>query len=647
MPVSEDLFREMKTGGNLPSPSGVALRLIDLTRREDATLDEIARAMQADPALCGRLIRFANMAFNGPRRPVVSIAEAIRRVGLNLVRQLVLGFSVLGHNRLGKCRSFDYSRFWARSLATAIAANVFCLRVRAASAEEAFTCGLFSDIGSLAFATLFPREYADFIDANRDLPPGMRAELERTTFKTDHMELAGAILEDWKLPRFFVDAVQFHEIPESALVAQDSRDYLLLQLISLAAGVGEYCVSSEAQRKEMVPTLVLAAAKIGVDADALDTGINHISREWAEWGKILEVKTQNVSAFQQHASAVTESFANQAAAGSQHASMSMDILIADDDPTIRILLEQTLRNLGHKIAVAVDGREALKLAIDLNPQLVISDLVMPGIDGVQLCQALRDTEEGRKMYFILLTGMTEEAEMVEGFAAGADDYLTKPFNARVLTARLRAAERVIHMQEEAERDSLNLRRFATELAVSNRRLQQAALTDSLTGLPNRRHLMERIEQEWAIASRTERPLSVMMIDIDGFKQVNDVHGHEAGDQVLTKVAALLRQTARVEDVVGRLGGDEFVVICPAANATMGVRLAERLRQAVAQCTLHIGDISRQISISIGVSQRDPAMASVDELLQRADAALYRAKRDGRNRVSGLLEADPTVQTVKQ
>ena len=646
MPVSEHLFNEMKTGGNLPSPSGVALRLIDLTRRDDVTLEEIARAMQADPALCGRVIRFSNMAFNGPRRPVVSVAEAIRRIGLNLVRQLVLGFSVLGHNRSGKCLSFDYSRFWARSLATAIAANLICLRVRAASADEAFTCGLFSDIGSLAFASLFPKEYADFLDACPDLAPGARAELERKTFKTDHAELAAAILEDWKLPRFFIDAVQFHETPDLAPMAQDSRDYLLLHLITLAAGIGEYCVSTEAQRKDMVAGLVLSAAKIGLDADTLSASMDHIAREWAEWGKILEVKTQNVATFVQSPGGAVESLSASPVTLPEGA-MSMSVLIADDDPTIRIVLEQTLRNLGHKVAVAVNGREALKLAIDLNPQLVISDLVMPGVDGVQLCQALRDTEEGRKMYFILLTGMTEEAEMVEGFAAGADDYLTKPFNARVLTARLRAAERVIRMQEEAERDSLNLRRFATELAVTNRRLQQAALTDALTGLPNRRHLMERIDQEWSIASRNDRPLSLMMIDLDGFKQINDVHGQEAGDKVLTRVAARLRQTARVEDVVGRLGGDEFVVICPAANMAMGVRLADRLRQAVAQFTMHIGDISRQLTISIGVAQRDANTATIDEVLQRADTALYRAKRDGRNRVSGVSQGDVTVETVKQ
>lgn len=645
MSVSQELYKEIKAGGKLPSPSGVALRLIELTRQDDVSIDEIARAMQADPALSGRLIRFANMAFSGPRRPVVSIAEAIQRTGLSIVRQLVLGFSVLGHNRSGTCRSFDYSRFWSRSLATAIAANSLCLRVRAAAAEEAFTCGLLADVGSLALATLYPKEYAVVLDAHRGKPARERSEAERREFKADHAELCAAMLEDWRLPRLFVEAVQHHEDPEVAKVAQGSREYLLLHLLGLSASIGTYCVVTEAERKALVPELVLAAAKIGLDADVLGVGIDHIVAEWREWGKILEVKTQDVATFEEHVAKAGEP-PDPDRTKPQQGAMPMSILIADDDPTVRVTLEQALRQQGHQVAVAVNGREALKLAIELGPQLVISDWVMPELDGIGFCRALRETEEGRKVYFILLTGMTNDDELIEGFEAGADDYVTKPFNAKVLTARLRAAERVVRMQEDARRDSHNLRKFATELAVANRRLQQAALTDALTGLPNRRHLMERIEQESAIATRNQRPFALMMVDIDAFKQINDAHGHETGDQVLTKVAALLRLNARVEDVVGRLGGDEFVVVCPGANLAMAVRQADRLRQSISQQSVQVGSLSLQVTVSVGVSQLDPAAATVDQVMQRADAALYRAKREGRNRVSGLAVGDGNAQAAK-
>ena len=440
MPVSQKLFEEMKAGGKLPSPSGVALRLIELTRNEDVSIDEIARAMRADPALSGRVIRFANRAFSGPRRPVVSVADAIQRTGINVVRQLVLGFSLLGHDRAGICRNFDYSRFWSRSLATAIAANALCLRVRATAAEEAFTCGLLADVGSLALATLYPKEYSVMLDVYRDAPPRVRAESERREFKTDHSELCAAMLDDWKLPRLLVEAIQCHEDPETATVTQGSRDYLLLHMLSLAAAIGTYCVSSEALRKAMVPDLVLTAAKIGLDADVLGVSVDQVVAEWREWGKILEVKTQDVAAFGQLAVEPAEGV-DPDRTKSQKGAGPMSILIADDDAAIRIVLEQTLRQQGHKVAVAVNGREALKLAVEMNPQLVISDWVMPELDGLMLCRALRETEEGRKMYFILLTGMAHDDELVEGFEAGVDDYVTKPFSAQVLTARLRAAER--------------------------------------------------------------------------------------------------------------------------------------------------------------------------------------------------------------
>jgi diguanylate cyclase (GGDEF)-like protein len=270
---------------------------------------------------------------------------------------------------------------------------------------------------------------------------------------------------------------------------------------------------------------------------------------------------------------------------------------------------------------------------------------MPEMNGLEFCRTLRKTEQGSRMYFLLLTGMVHDDELVEGFEAGADDYVTKPFNPRVLTARLRAATRVVNLQQESERDAANLRKFATELAVANRRLQQAALTDSLTGMPNRRYLLERVEQEWAAYARNQRPFSVMMIDIDGFKQINDTFGHEAGDQVLRQVAVLLRRAARTEDVVGRLGGEEFLVICPGTNQAMGVRVAERLRQTVASHVFQVDGVAIRVTVSIGISERESGMAHVDDLMRRADTALYRAKNDGRNRVQGARDTSEGNQTA--
>lgn len=639
MAISPAVFEEMKTGCKLPSPSGVALRLLELIRQEDVSIEQIAHAMRADPALCGRLIKFANMALMGPRRPVVSVSEAVQLAGIGVVRQLILGFSVLGQYRNGTCKSFNYPRFWSRSLATAISAGLLCQRLRVASADEAFTCGLLSDVGSLALATLYPKEYAVVLDADAQASPLARAEVERKEFGTDHSELCAALLEDWRLPRLFVDAVFRIEEPDAEKLPQGSRDYTLAHLLSLAASIGTFCVSAEAARKAQIPDLVLAAAKIGIDADVLSGSIDHSVKDWKEWGKILAVETQDIPKFEEQAAKSLEGPV-QDRTKPQSGSEPLTVLVVDDDPGMRLVLEHLLRQDGHRVALANDGKEALKLAIEINPQLVVSDWVMPEMDGVALCGALRETNQGRHMYFILLTGMVHDDQLVEAFEAGVDDYLTKPFNPRVLTARLRAADRVIRLQEETDRDSRNLRRFATELAVANRRLQQAALTDSLTGLPNRRFLMERLDQEWAAGTRSQRPFTVMMADIDTFKQVNDVHGHEVGDSILRQVGATLRRVSRVDDVVGRLGGEEFVVICPGTKAETAITLAERLRRNIQDQIMQVGNVALRVTISIGVAERDPSMKRPDEVMRVADSALYRAKRDGRNRVHGGPVAPP-------
>jgi two-component system cell cycle response regulator len=652
-------FDELKTTGKLPSPSGVALRIMELCRQDDVGLPELARVVQADPALTGRLVKFANSAMAGPRRPVVAIADAIRVLGMNTVRQLALGFSVLGQHRAGACRNFDYPGFWSRSLASAIGCNALCLRTRAAAADEAFTCGLLLRIGSLALASLYPEGYGDLLSQNSDTPDRL-LEYERKQLSTDHLEITAALLEEWMLPRVFVNAVYHHEAPHEGQYPDGSRESILCNVMQLGAAIGNFCTASDVERQQMLPDMVFGAARVGIDAEALAMLMDQVVIEWQEWGKILEVRTNEVAPFHSIADAAREvgpadrstptltlvpgagerppaaaasgSDASEPVAPQPLSPDSLRVLLVDDDATILLVVTKILQEQGHQVSVARDGQEALRTAMREHPQLIVSDWMMPEMDGVSFCRALRETQEGRHIYFLLLTGLEKEEHLVEAFHAGVDDFVSKPVSAKVLLARLRAGQRVIRLQQEAARDSQSLRRFATELAVANRRLRQAALTDPLTGLPNRRYAMERLEQEWSAATRNQRTFSVMMVDIDRFRAVNDSFGHDAGDQVLRQVAMALRKAARSEDVICRLGGEEFLVVSPDTPLPAAIRLAERLRQAVCSAPAHAGAAGTPLSVSIGVAERGPNMLKPDELLKAADEVLFHAQRLGGNRI---------------
>ena len=207
----------------------------------------------------------------------------------------------------------------------------------------------------------------------------------------------------------------------------------------------------------------------------------------------------------------------------------------------------------------------------------------------------------------------------------------------MLGARLRAGQRVITLQQEIERDREDIRRFAAELAVTNRRLQEAALTDVLTGFPNRRYAIERFQQEWQAANRSRRPLACMMVDADNFKAINDTRGHDVGDQVLKMTAQAIKSGLRAQDVVCRTGGDEFLVICPETDLAAALVCAERVRAAVLSADLKTGPGARplQCSVSIGVAERDAVMPDIDALIKRADEGVYQAKQRGRNLVASV------------
>jgi diguanylate cyclase (GGDEF)-like protein len=299
---------------------------------------------------------------------------------------------------------------------------------------------------------------------------------------------------------------------------------------------------------------------------------------------------------------------------------------------MRLILQKMLQSAGHHVAVATDGAEALTLLDKERPQLIITDWIMPEMDGITLCKKLRARDDFRDVYIIVETAQESQDKLMEAFEAGADDYVLKPITAKMFHARLRAAQRVIQMQDELQHDRAQLLNYSNELADANARLKDQVLHDTLTGLYNRRYAMERLAQEWALSKRGDRTLSCLMLDIDHFKGVNDQYGHIVGDEALKLVAHTLRQTARGQDVVCRYGGEEFLVICPDTKMNEAHECAERLRTNVAEQKLVLkSGVELKMTISVGGVEKKESIDSMEKLLICADNNLYAAKKAGRNK----------------
>jgi diguanylate cyclase (GGDEF)-like protein len=307
------------------------------------------------------------------------------------------------------------------------------------------------------------------------------------------------------------------------------------------------------------------------------------------------------------------------------------ILAVDDDPVSLRILEHHLTKDGHTVQRAMNGRQALIMALESSPQMIVTDWNMPEMDGLELAKSLRRSNESRGTYILLLTGREEEDRVVEAFDAGVDEYVVKPFNPKILLARVRAGQRMIELREQVESDRQLRDRQVAEMAVLNRKLEAAAMTDVLTKLPNRRYAMRRLEDELNGALAAGAPLSVIMIDIDHFKQVNDRFGHDMGDLVLRETATVLRNTTRKGDYVCRLGGEEFLVICTKASLPQCAMTAERIRAAVEEHIIGFG-FERAVTVSLGAASLECGARTVDELLKLADRRVYAAKAAGRNRV---------------
>ncbi|MBI5433591.1 MAG: diguanylate cyclase [Planctomycetes bacterium] len=657
-------FEELKMTGSLPSPTGVGLAILQLTQTEDFTIADLSRTLQSDPTLTGRILKLANSSALSGARTVSTVHEACVRLGGRSVRNLALGFTLVSGHRSGTCRAFDYDRYWSQSLALAVAAQTLAARTSKIPPGEVFTCALLAHIGRLALASIHAERYAVVIEQHAGGTMDQLAALETEAFDIDHRELAEAMLTDWRLPEAFAWAALTFDRGERSDRATDDNSRAFGELVRLAWGLVPALTRSEVSDPASCKRAFTAAETVrnglGWSQEDFDRVYSTIVQDYVDWGKLMGIpvpRSLGYDALARKSMEVTSSVAAPkplAACAPLTATAlvaankgGMRVLLVEDDPVTLKLAHFHLSRAGHTVLTAVNGKQGLALALEQLPQIVVSDWMMPEMDGVDMVRALRRSDAGKKMQIILLAGRDEDARLLEAFEAGVDEYLPKPFNPQILIARVRAGLRVVQLCQQIERDREEREQQLAQLAVLTRKLQAAALTDALTELPNRRFAMQHLDFEIDRLRVLKSPLSVIMIDIDKFKSVNDTWGHDIGDLVLREVAQFLRRSVRTGDKVCRLGGEEFFVILPRTPLGGAAEVAERLRAGCEANVITKGDFARAVTISLGVAEFDPSKPSVDALIKTSDVRVYAAKHAGRNRVVtiGEIVAPPSPQRM--
>lgn len=295
------------------------------------------------------------------------------------------------------------------------------------------------------------------------------------------------------------------------------------------------------------------------------------------------------------------------------------ILVVDDLPANLKVVGSILAREGYVMTYAISGAQALERIEAATPDLILLDLMMPQMNGIEVCQIVKANPAYAELPIIFLTASQEQQHLIDAFAAGAIDYVTKPFQVQELLARVKT--------------HLKLKDITDRLRQALDEVEKLAGTDPLTGVFNRRRLFQIAEQELLRSQRYGSPFSVMMLDVDHFKQVNDTYGHLAGDTVLREVAETVRQELRVTDFLGRYGGEEFAVILTETDCQQAAEVGDRIRSQLEALTVLTGGHVVQLTVSIGIGGYQLPSDDIDTIIKRADIALYHAKANGRNACS--------------
>ncbi len=616
-PNLESIARRLQDH-RVPSPSGVALSLIRLAGRNDVEINEAAAVLKRDPSLTAKIIQLSNSPLYIGRRPILAVEDAIVRVGLNVLSQLAVGISLLS-SRHQPCTGFDLKHFWTRSLAMALSAQTIARRAGGFSPAEMFTLGLLLEFGRLAMACAYPDLYQDVMAKTAGKGNAALLAEERRVFDFDHHLASAALLREWGFPQPFILAITSTE--KGGELLSSHRLARLSQLTDLSRRIGD--LADDQNSPQVLAEALDLIPRLDLDADAFQEILEEVSTQWPSWCHLLGLEidqgkpARELEKLREHIMNPTPS-----------ADPPLNVLLLTTDTNLTAIVRKALAAESCKLIQVTTIESIIAPGADLDPAVVIIDPPTASLEEIiSIIRSLR-IALGARVYLILLDG--KESIEVQALREGVDSVLQTPLQPALLVSRVQAAARVAGQMRRLEQNRLRSEQTRRQLTALSRELEHEAMTDVLTGLPNRRYANEFINNIWGGAERHGTALSCMIVDLDHFKKINDTQGHDIGDQILRLTADLLRTKTRPGDAVCRYGGDEFLIICPQTDLVASTGLAVRLRDTFEN---HVGD-HPAVTISVGIAERNAAlMSKPDDLIHAADRALLRAKHSGHNRVA--------------
>lgn len=617
----------------LPTPNGVALAIMEAWENENTTVQQIAKLVQMDPSLSGRILKLANSAVSG-RRPVASVPEAIVRVGMQTVGQLAVAFSLIGNDSLTNCPAFNHNKYWTRCLLMAVLSRGLAKATQVAPPDDIFACGLLGRIGVLGLASVYPEVYSDILSS----PSSELTVKEKETFGIDHNELSEAMMLDFCVPLALAEPTRYHEDPIQSGFEQESRPQKIATLLHLAYRLSEAAISDEGKITTEASVIQALCAQLKLVEGRIDVIFNEALDDWREWSETFDLTTDEIRNYKDLDFDASESTKPNEKSITPQVGKPSAAIVADAE--MFELLADKLTQLGFPPVHCEKASAAMQLAMKR-----YANVFFISQHNAQFVDMLRGAKECYASYVFFVLAKSDIELEAKAYLAGADDVITNDIKEAHLKVRLIPAIRMLKRHERWRNDQAEFRRIAKELSLSHRQQQLLALTDQLTELPNRRAAMEALDKVWSGSLRSQIPCSLLILDIDYFKNINDRYGHDGGDAVLRAVADILNQSVRREDTIARIGGEEFLLISPNMPMREAIIAGERLRRQIETTKIVIDKESISITMSIGMAMREKTMRHGADLMVAADKALYVAKDAGRNRIA--LNSNGKIRMVKQ